>query len=146
MYRGHFGACKKWIVRPWCVLFHHTTSLLLIQPGCSRAEGVSVITGCPQGESWLYFYFMLYSYEFVYNIFRDCSSSSKSIVVIPERELIVFLLHAIFIRVCLQHIQGLQQFVQEYSSYPWTNLSTLQGNITKISRIIFVFLVWHLKN
>ena len=85
MYRGHFGACKKWIVRPWCVLFNHTTSPLLIQPGCSRAEGVSVITGCPQGESWLYFYFMLYSYEFVYNIFRDCSSSSKSIVVIPER-------------------------------------------------------------
>ena len=64
-----------------CVLFNHTTSLLLIQPGCSRGSVC---------HSW----------------------------VPARRELIVFLLHAIFIRVCLQHIQGLQRFVHEDSRYP----------------------------
>ena len=69
-------------------------------------EGVSVIAGCPQGESWLYFYFMLYSYQFVYNIFRDCSSSS------------------------------------EYSRYPWTNLSTLQGEYYENIPHFFFLTIW----
>ena len=103
MYKGYFWACKKWIVRSWCVLFNHAPSLLLMQPGFSRG-------------------------------------SVRYSRVPARRELIVFLLHAIFIRVCLQHIQGLQQFVHEHGSYPWTNLSTLQGDITKISCIMFDFL------
>ena len=49
-----------------------------------------------------------------------------------KRELIAFLLHGIFIRVrllrvCLQHIQGLQQFVHEYSSYPFNELIHFAG-------------------
>ena len=79
MYRGHFGACKKWGV--FSLIIQHRS--YWSNPGV--LEGVYVIAGCPQGESWLYFYFMLYSYEFVYNIFRDCSGSSMSIVDIPER-------------------------------------------------------------